>query len=97
MKIEVVPQVLEGYQNRLKNKLFSLLCAKEENGEWQTFLESIILELEGVPTENRGINFLVLYYKINTLRHIEYQWFRKTIFDCMALLSSKGGDSNVIL
>ena len=97
MKVEVVPQVVEGYQNRLKNKLFSLLCAKEEGGEWATFLDSIILELNGVPIENRGINFLVLYFKINTLRYTEYSWFRKTIFDCMALLSSKGGDSNVIL
>mgnify|MGYP003297084216 CR=1 FL=1 len=97
MKIEVIPSVLEGYQNHLKNKLYSLLCAREENNEWETFLDSILIELEGIPYDNRGINFLTLYFKINSLRHIDYKWFRKTIFDCMSLLSCQEEEKNVIL
>ena len=35
----------EAYTNKLKNKLFGLLCEREKNREWETFLDSIILEL----------------------------------------------------
>lgn len=90
-------EVVEGYQNRLKSKLYSLLCAREEGSEWINFLENIIIELEGIPVESRSINYLVLYFKINSLRHLDYQWFRKTIFDCMSLLSNKGDDKDVVL
>lgn len=88
--------VAEGYQNRFKNKLYSLLCAREENEDWEGFLDNLILELEGIPLEDRSINFLVLYYKLNSARHADYKWFRKTIFDCMNLVS-KGSDSHAIL
>lgn len=97
MKTEVRAETIEGYHNRLKNKLYSLLCAKEENGEWLSFLDNIIIELEGIPAEDRGINYLVLYYKINSLRYVDYKWFRKIIFDCMSLLSAKGDEKNGVL
>jgi hypothetical protein len=97
VKTEVIPEVMEGYKNRLKNKLYSLLCAREEGAEWEMFLDSILLELEGVPVEDRGINFLVLYYKTSSLRHADYKWFRKTIFDCMSLLSGGDKDANELL
>lgn len=77
----------EGYNNRLKNKLFGLLCEFEKNGEWESFLDSIIIELNGVPKEEQTINYLILMHKINTLRYLKYEYFRKTIFDCMNLIS----------
>lgn len=77
----------EGYNNRLKNKLFGLLCEFEKNGEWESFLDSIIIELNGIPEEERSINYLTLMHKINTLRYLKYEYFRKTIFDCMNLIS----------
>lgn len=77
----------EGYNNRLKNKLFGLLCEFEKNGEWESFLDSIIIELNGVPKEEQTINYLTLMHKINTLRYLKYEYFRKTIFDCMNLIS----------
>lgn len=92
-----MPEIVEGYQNKVKNKLYSLLCAREENGEWISFLDSIIIELEGIPLEDRSINYLTLYYKINSLRHLDYKWFRKTIFDCMSLLSGAEGNKNGVL
>ena len=58
----------EGYVNRLKNKLFGLLCEFEKNGEWEKFLDSILIELLGVPEESRTINFFTLYYKISSLQ-----------------------------
>ena len=79
--------VEEAYANRLKNKLFGLLCEFEKNGEWEAFLDSIVIELQGIPEEERTINYLVLMHKINTLRYLKYEYFRKTIFDCMNLIS----------
>ena len=79
--------VEEGYNNRLKNKLFGLLCEFEKNGEWESFLDSIIIELNGIPKEEQTINYLTLMHKINTLRYLKYEYFRKTIFDCMNLIS----------
>lgn len=79
--------VEEGYNNRLKNKLFGLLCEFEKNGEWESFLDSIVIELNGVPKEEQTINYLTLMHKINMLRYLKYEYFRKTIFDCMNLIS----------
>ena len=36
---------LEGYNNNLKNRLFGLLCEREKEGEWEKFLDSIVIEL----------------------------------------------------
>ena len=77
----------EGYNNRLKNKLFGLLCEFEKNGEWESFLDSIVIELNGIPKQEQTINYLTLMHKINSLRYLKYEYFRKTIFDCMNLIS----------
>lgn len=87
--------IQEGYTNRLKSKLYGLLCEYEKNGEWKTFRDSILIELNGIPEEQRTINYLSLYNKISSLHLLNYEYFRKTIFDCMSLLSK--GDANGIL
>ncbi len=78
----------EGYINRLKNKLFGLLCEFENKGQWESFLDSITTELLDVPEEEWTINYLTLMHKIHSLRYLNYKYFRKTIFDCMNLLGS---------
>lgn len=80
----------EGYLNKLKNKLFGLLCEREKGGDWEKFLDSIVIELLGFPEENRTINYYSLFHKINSLRYLRYEYFRTTIFDCMSLLSLNG-------
>lgn len=82
----------EGYRNRLKNKLFGLLCEFEKNGEWEAFLDNILIELNGVPEQDRTINYLTIINKISSLRYLNYEYFRKTIFDCMSLLSRSDFD-----
>lgn len=77
----------EGYNNKLKNKLFGLLCEYEKNREWEKFLDSIIIELMGMPEDERTINYYVLMYKLSSLRYLRYEYFRSTIFDCMTLIS----------
>ena len=79
--------VNEGYINKLKGKLFGLLCEFERDGEWESFLENIEIELMGIPEEQQTINYLILCHKINSLRYLKYEYFRKTVFDCMSLLS----------
>lgn len=80
-------QVKEGYNNKLKSKLFGLLCEREKGREWERFLDSIIIELMGYPEELKTINYYILYYKISTLRYLSWAYFRSAIFDCMDLVS----------
>ena len=84
------PEIKEGYSNKLKNKLYGLLCEFEKGGEWEAFLDSILIELEGVPEEERTINYYSVYYNISALRHLRYEYFRSTVFSCMTMLG-KGG------
>lgn len=78
----------EGYNNKLKNKLFGLLCEYEKGREWEKFLDSILIELIDIEdkVENHSINYYVLLNKISSLRYLSYKYFRSTIFDCMDLL-----------
>ena len=78
--------VREGYCNKLKNKLFGLLCEFEKDRDWEKFLDSILIELMGFEEERKTINYYILLYKISSLRYLNYKYFRTTIFDCMDLL-----------
>ena len=89
--MEYISEVKEGYSNKLKNKLFGLLCEFEKNREWEKFLDSILIELQGFDDDEKTINYYVLYHKIASLRYLRYEYFRTTVFDCMSLLSNMGG------
>ena len=78
---------LEGYNNNLKNRLFGLLCEYEKEGEWEKFLDSILIELMSYPDERHTINYYRLFTKVSSLRYLSYRYFRTTVFDCMSLLS----------
>jgi len=86
--MEYVSEVKEGYSNKLKNKLFGLLCEFEKNREWEKFLDSILIELQGFDENEKTINYYVLYHKVASLRYLRYEYFRTTVFDCMSLLSN---------
>lgn len=84
--------IREGYNNKLKNKLFGLLCEFEKGREWEKFLDSILIELNGFPEEERTINYYILTHKLANLRYLKYEYFRSTIFDCMTLISKGEND-----
>ena len=84
--IKMSTAIEEGYNNKLKSKLFHLLCEREENGEWQKFLDSILIELMGVEEEEQTINYYILFRKLAATRYLDYTYFRSTIFDCMSLV-----------
>ncbi len=74
----------DGYKNKLKGRLYGLLCEKEKNGEWEKFLDSIIIELKGLGANS--INYWPLLGKLSSLKYLSYDYFRKTIFECMNLV-----------
>jgi hypothetical protein len=76
----------EGYRNKIKSRLFGLLCEKEKNGEWEKFLDTIVIELMGYAPENASINYWALMGKLQALKYLSYEYFRKTIFECMNLV-----------
>jgi hypothetical protein len=80
--------VYEGYKNKLKNKYFGLLKEREKSGEWEKFLDTILIELTGFREEDKTINYYVLYHKTSSLKYLRYEYFRKTIFECMNLITS---------
>lgn len=80
-------QVKEAYNNKLKNKLFGLLCEREKGRDWEKFLDSILIELMGYSEEEKTINYYTLFYKLSALKYLRYEYFRGVIFDCMDLIS----------
>ncbi len=88
--MQYIKNIKEGYNNKLKNKLFGLLCEFEKGREWEKFLDSILIELMGFPEEEKTINYFTLYHKLSTLKFLKYEYFRATIFDCMDLLGKEG-------
>lgn len=77
-------ETFNGYKNKLKGRLYGLLCEKEKDGEWEKFLDSIIIELHGLGAES--INYWPLLGKLSSLRFLSYDYFRRTIFECMNLI-----------
>ena len=79
-------EVYTGYLNKLKKKIYGLLCEQEKNGEWEKFLDSIICELIGFDESQKTINYYILLSKLSSLRFLRYEYFRKTIFECIGLI-----------
>ena len=40
----------------------------------------------GYDINEKTINYYILYYKLSSLKYLKYEYFRKTIFDCMNLI-----------
>lgn len=78
---------MEGYYNKLKGRLYGLLCEKEKEGAWERFLDTIIVELMGFQANHQTINYWTLIGKLNSLKYLNYEYFRKTIFECMNLVT----------
>lgn len=79
-------QVFEGFINKLKSQLYGLLCEYEKKRNWENLLDSIEIELLGLDVKHKTINYYVLVAKVSSLRFLRYEYFRKTVFDCIPLL-----------
>ena len=69
----------------MKNKLFGLLRERERGGEWEKYLDTILIELAGYNESSKTIEYYTLFYKLNMLRFLSFKYYRKTIFECMNL------------
>lgn len=85
-------QTFNGYLNKLKSKLYGVLCERQKGGEWEKFLDTIIIELRGMEVQLDSINYWKLLAKLQALRYLSYQYFRKTIFECLNLLGGMGNE-----
>lgn len=74
------------YKAKLKSRFFGLLCEYEKDREWQKFLDTIMIELLGFNEEEKTSAYYQLLHNTNTLRYLNYNFFRSTIFDCMTLV-----------
>ena len=82
-------EITSAYKNKLKNKLFALLCEREKNGDWENFLNNLYIEIFGNKKIFKTINYLELQAKMGSLRYLSYPYFRTTIFDCMSLIGEE--------
>lgn len=82
--VETRDVTFDGYLNKLKGRIFGVLCEREKNGEWEKFLNNIIIELNGL--KGNSINWWSLIGKMNMLRFLSYEHFRSTIFECINLV-----------
>lgn len=88
MEIREIEEIKIGYLDKLKGKFYGLLREREKQGEWESFLETIEIELIGLEEQLASINYYELRAKVSSLRYLKFSCFRKTIFDCMNLIGS---------
>lgn len=73
------------YLKRLRNRLYGVLCEREKGGEWEKFLDGIIIELLGVEEDRKNVYYYALMHKLSSCRFLEYKYFRNTILECMGI------------
>ena len=83
-KSSIANITVDSYKNKLKGRLYGLLCEREKDGEWEKFLDSLIIELQGLGANS--INWWPLMGKVIMLKYMSYEYFRKTIFECINLV-----------
>lgn len=77
--------IKEGYKDKMKSRLYGLLCEREKNGEWERFLDTLLIEMQGYKENKKTIEYYTLYSKLSACRYLSYKYFRKTLFECMEL------------
>jgi hypothetical protein len=75
----------EAYRDKMKKKLYGLLREREKDGEWEKYLDTILIELGGYSENNKTIEYYTLYHKLAACRYLSFKYYRKTIFECMNL------------
>lgn len=69
----------------MKKRLYGLLVEREKNGEWEKFLDTILIELLGYNENSKTIDYYILYTKLASCKYLAFQYYRKTLFECMNL------------
>lgn len=77
------------YVKQKKNQVFKLLPLREEDGDWNNQLSSLLLELGGLKlqTVNDDVIAIKIIAKLSGLYEIEdFSIYRKTVFEILSLL-----------
>lgn len=74
------------YKTNLKNRLYGLLCEREKDGEWESFLDNILIDLNNFRNEKKSFEYYYLYSKLSSCRFLTYKYYRRIIFECMNLI-----------
>lgn len=76
--------------NRLTNQIWKLIPMRENEENWMSQLDTIVLELMGLQDVYMIADekFVVLLSKLKGLRNTEiiFSVYRKTVFECISLL-----------
>ena len=89
--IDIASESVERNITRLTNQIWKLIPMKENSEDWEKQLDTVNLEIAGL-----GVIFaakpqiLTLRAKlegIKTQPNIEFELYRKTVFECLTLLT----------
>lgn len=75
--------------NRLTNQLWKLIPMRENNENWQSHLNGLLIELIGLAEiYNNSALFISLLSKLEGLQKIDIDFgiYRKTVFEAISLL-----------
>lgn len=89
-KVHEVPWKI--YIKQKKNQVFKLLPLKEEEGDWEKQLETILVEIGGLNnlTSKQEFDAITIQTKLSGLKtnEIEFEVYRKTVFEIINLLEN---------
>lgn len=75
--------------NRLTNQIWKLIPMREKEEDWELQLNTVICEITGLYNifENNE-DFLILLSKLEGIKNmdLEFDFFRKTVFESITLL-----------
>ena len=89
--IDITSESVERNITRLTNQIWKLIPMKENNEDWEKQLDTVNLEIAGLGVIFAAKpQFLTLRAKlegIKTQPNIEFELSRKTVFECLTLLT----------
>lgn len=91
--IEIQNEAILKNVERITNQIFKLLPSREEGNDWQTPLESLIVEVTGMSQllsdHSCLFSLLCKMEGLSTLtKEDDFLLFRKIIFECLGLMNS---------
>jgi len=91
----------ESYKKLLINMIYKLLPTREEGFDWQSYLESLIIEIEGTKdlfTIIEEVNLIRILSKLNSLKFLtkkeNFFLYRKVVFETINLVKLREVDAN---
>ena len=89
--INIASESVERNITRLTNQIWKLIPMKENNEDWEKQLDTVNLEIAGLgvifATKPQFLTLRAKLEGIKTQPNIEFELYRKTIFECLTLLT----------